>query len=261
MASGGPEAKWSAIVALYCTCGETFLFASVPESTLELATREWQSLHSGAGHALTDAETCLHAREKWEREKDRSSGDRAALSARELTNQGIRYAAQKRTADALDCFERSLRLAEQRGDDREQMRALAFMGAQESLQGNDAEALSLLERALGLARKLEDEASIVVGLNAVGHIHVSKGRDSEALASFEASLRLAEKLRDEPQQARILLNLGALDFRRSEYGQALSRLQRAADIADRLGLPEREQIHKMRADALNKTRPGQTSAS
>jgi Flp pilus assembly protein TadD len=74
------------------------------------------------------------------------------------------------------------------------------------------------------------------------------------LSHFEESLRLAEKLGDEAQQARVLQSLASLDLRESQYSQALSRLQRATEIADRLGLAEKNQIHKMRDNALTKAR-------
>jgi len=173
---------------------------------------------------------------------------------RDLTDIGLSYWAQQRPVDALDYFERGLRLAEKLGDEPEQMRGLALIGTLHSIQGRDVEALSLLEQSLQLARKLGHELSMASTLNVIGMVHLGKARDAEALSHFDESLRLAEKLGDEAQQARVLLSLASLDLHRSRYSQALSRLQRAIEIADRLGLAEKEQIRKMRDEALSKAR-------
>lgn len=76
---------------------------------------------------------------------------------------------------------------------------------------------------------------------------------------------ISERLDDEPAQAATLSNIGiirhvegrhaeALSVARGRYAEALSWYERALQIAERLGLPQRDGIRGLRDEAQKRVR-------
>jgi non-specific serine/threonine protein kinase len=117
-------------------------------------------------------------------------------------------------------FERSLALALDLGDERQQGAALAQLGWLAMTAGREAEARTSAERALDLARRTDDKIAASGALNVLAEV-ASRDGNGEARRLFEEGLALRRELGDDRLIANSLLLLGVVDRNEARFEEAL----------------------------------------
>jgi predicted ATPase/DNA-binding CsgD family transcriptional regulator len=164
----------------------------------------------------------------------------AAVRATALGGAGKIAVEQGDFTEARRCFEGSLTLAQQSGDERLAARALESLGVVASNQSAFDRSVELFEEALVRLRSLGDQAAISRCLCHLGLVADRQAQHDRAITLYEEALRLARSAGDQSLAALLLGNLGgacvsAGDLARGEalYAEALDQSQ---ILGDRFGV-------------------------
>jgi predicted ATPase/RsiW-degrading membrane proteinase PrsW (M82 family) len=117
-------------------------------------------------------------------------------------------------------FERSLALARDLDDERQEGAALAQLSWLAMTSGRPGDARVSAEQALELARRADDKISASGALNVLAEVASSDG-DGEARRLFEEGLALRRELGDDRLIANSLLLLGRVDGNEARFEEAL----------------------------------------
>ena len=114
-----------------------------------------------------------------------------AVRAAALAGAGTLADEQGDFVEARRCFEESLALAQQIGDERRAARVLRSLGIVASNQNELDRAAEFFEEALVSVRALQDQAAIGRCLNDLGLVADRQGDHERAIAYYEEALALA----------------------------------------------------------------------
>ncbi|TQF37721.1 hypothetical protein UNPF46_18575 [Bradyrhizobium sp. UNPF46] len=146
-----------------------------------------------------------------------------------FARQGAVLAQQGRRTEAQEAYRRSLRLAEQIGDDEEQTRAHLGRGAMN--QATDpAQALADFDQARRLAEKTGDQIQRASILHLIGCQHYYSEHYEKAQACFADAMRLFQQFGYQNGIAKCLVAFGNLALAERRYDEARRNYEQAIEL-------------------------------
>ncbi len=168
-----------------------------------------------------------------------TNGDRDGES-RILNLLGLIALEQEKLAEAQDYFKRSLRIAKEIGNLRDQAMPLNNLG-NEALTGSDfSAAQNYYERSLKLARKIGNRAGEGLVLGNLGFIAGVQGDYLTAKEYNAQFLRSARQIGDRYQEAYAVINLSTVLRALKDYSPALEYANQGLSITKEIGDPNGE---------------------
>jgi non-specific serine/threonine protein kinase len=131
-------------------------------------------------------------------------------------------------------FEKSLALAEARGDQRVEAACLAQLGWLLMTRGEADEAAARSQQSLELARASGDTLTASGALNILAELASARGDSAEAALLLEESVALRRQLGDKRLIANSLLNLGRHALNDEQYDRATGLLNQGLALAQEL---------------------------
>jgi hypothetical protein len=183
-----------------------------------------------------------------------------AQSAAELNNSGVALRLASRPAEAIEVFNRAVKIAEENGDQRLLATALGGLGASLADLGEFARAQPVLRRSLALFEKTAGPDSLEAGeaANNLAMAYRKNGDLAQAQALQERGLRLMEDYLpgDSPALALAFNNMFIVLAEQKRWSVAEPYLLRALEIAK--ALPESLQLAEIEENmALLEAQRGQ----
>jgi len=136
---------------------------------------------------------------------------------------------------ALEYLERGRELFEQAGDVRGVAGSLDDVGQVLWMLSRYDEALDRSAAALETRRRLGDKRSIATSLLNIGHIERHRGLFDEAEACYREALELRTTLNDRAGIAQVKNGLGVLAFQRGDTERAKAEWESALELTERIG--------------------------
>jgi tetratricopeptide (TPR) repeat protein len=136
---------------------------------------------------------------------------------------------------ALECYERSLKIGEELGNRAGVASSLHQVGRIQELRGDYERAWEYYERALRINEELGNREGVAASLHQVGMIQQLRGDYEQALEYYERSLEIKEELGNRAGVASSLHQVGMIQQDRGEYEQALEYYERSLKILEELG--------------------------
>jgi len=160
--------------------------------------------------------------------------ERSGKAASFLHQLGI--VAQKRGAcdEALDWYQRSLRIKEELGDRMGMAISYHHLGMVAQDRGACDEALDWHQRSLRIKEELSDRAGMASSYHQLGKIAEDRGDSSEALGWYRKSLRIREDLGDRMGMAILYPRLGKLAEERGASAEALDWYEKSLPLLEEL---------------------------
>ncbi|MBN1356145.1 tetratricopeptide repeat protein [bacterium] len=137
---------------------------------------------------------------------------------------------QKQFDESAKYFNQSLAIREKLGDDRGIADCLNALGAISQRTGKLVMAGEYFQRALTVIRILKDNRGYAYMLNNLGNIQFMKKEYPEALKNFEKSYRMLKELDDSVGMSYSSFNAGEAYRAQGDFPRALERLQTALDL-------------------------------
>jgi tetratricopeptide (TPR) repeat protein len=131
---------------------------------------------------------------------------------------------------------------------------LFFIGRTYQRLNRADDAIDYLEQSQRLAERVGQWDTQVAAINSLGLLHSSLGRFEAAQGYFDKGLAISRQRGDERAEARMLYGQALLADRQQRRDEALRGFNRALEIADRLKLPEREEIRQQRDNVLSRAK-------
>ncbi len=158
------------------------------------------------------------------------TGRRRGL-ATALHNLGVVHARLGLRADALRCYQQSLRLARRAKDFTAVAQTLANLGVLRAEDGDLAAAERLLLRSLALRRRTGDRAGTAFTLGNAAGLLRARGRLGRALATLLGAIRELRAAGDVEGEARFLVQAASIHLFAGDAGGARPLLQRCIQLA------------------------------
>ena len=133
---------------------------------------------------------------------------------------------------ALECYDRSLKMLEDLGDRAGVAKCLHNVGVIHESRGDYQQALEYQDRSLEIKDELGDHAGVARSLHQIGNVLALRGDYERALEHYDRSLKMSEGLDDRAGVAGSLHNIGRIHQNRGNYEQALEYYDRSLKIAE-----------------------------
>ncbi|MEO0408492.1 MAG: tetratricopeptide repeat protein [Cyanobacteria bacterium P01_A01_bin.135] len=148
---------------------------------------------------------------------------------------GEAYEEEYRYFQALEQYEKALALAEAKGDEAGQARALRNLGDSLRHCGRPFQSLGYYQRALALYRELEERQGEAASLGNLGNAYDSLGQYQQAIDFHQQSLEIKREIGDRRGEANSLGGLGNAYYSLGQYQQAIDFHQQWLNIAREIG--------------------------
>jgi tetratricopeptide (TPR) repeat protein len=155
--------------------------------------------------------------------------------ASSLHQVGVIHQERGEYEQALEYYERSLRMNEELGNRAGLASSRHQVGVIHQERGEYEQALAYYERSLRIDEELGNRADVAISLHQVGRIHQERGEYEQALEYYERSLRIKEELGNRAGVAISLHQVGVIQQKRGGYEQALEYYERSLRIKEELG--------------------------
>ena len=152
-----------------------------------------------------------------------------------IGNIGYIYSLQGQVKEALDYFNRSLKIEEDIDDKEGVASSLNHIGLIYNNQGKVKEAVDYYSRSLKIREEIGDEKGIALSLNNIGTIYNDKGQVKEALVYYKRSLKIYEDIDDKEGVALSFNNIGLIYNDQGKIKEALDYYDRSLKIRDEIG--------------------------
>jgi class 3 adenylate cyclase/tetratricopeptide (TPR) repeat protein len=167
------------------------------------------------------------------------AGDADGLSDAEQ-QLGLVALAQNQHEQALQAFERAIKLVAERNDKNRTAKLLVNLGAVYWSSGDLPRALDCFERSLRLAGEAGNRHYVGVAVGNLGGIYHLRGDYGRAFDCYAQTLQCAFDVGDRLEMCISIGNLGHIYEDQGEYGRAkscyLRSLEIALDLGDRMGI-------------------------
>jgi tetratricopeptide (TPR) repeat protein len=137
--------------------------------------------------------------------------------------------------EAVTMYKESLKISEELGDRRKIAYTIGQMGRIHQEQGRYDEAIELFQQVKQLSEELRDKSSIAIALHNMGMIHQDQGRYDEAVTMYQESLKIKEELGNRSGIASTLHQLGIIHHDQGRYDEAVTMYQESLKIEEELG--------------------------
>jgi len=152
-----------------------------------------------------------------------------------LSTQGISFAVRGDYTQALNYFQRSLKIHEEMGDKKLMAASLYNIGILYRKQDDYPKALDHYQRSLKIFGEIGDKKGIASSLNSIGTLYQDQGDYPKALDYYQRSLKIYKETRDKNGIASTLNNIGAIHRGQGDYPKALDYFQRSIKVDEEIG--------------------------
>ncbi|MGH9752611.1 MAG: tetratricopeptide repeat protein, partial [Blastocatellia bacterium] len=157
-------------------------------------------------------------------------------AARLMHNLGVLQQGRGNYEEALDYYQRSLKIAEEIGDVESVAGSLHQIGWVQQERGNYEAALDYYQRSLKIKEEIGDVAGVASSLHNIGMVQQDRGNYEEALDYYRRSLKILEEIGDVAGVASSLHQIGMVQQDRGNYEAALGYYQRSLNIKEEIGV-------------------------
>ncbi len=161
--------------------------------------------------------------------------DLLAEKAFALNAKGIAHYTLGDDANAVDCFQESLRLARVIDDKEKEAAFLCSIGIVHLRRQETEAAISLFEASLALCQKFGFSKTEAVVLNNLGNAFIDQKRFADALACHEKRLNAKEKMNDERGENCLFGKFSLCAFGVRQFGACIRLANQGRAIAEKLG--------------------------
>ncbi|MDN3643053.1 adenylate/guanylate cyclase domain-containing protein [Lutimonas halocynthiae] len=155
--------------------------------------------------------------------------------AASLYNIGNIYLRQSNFPQALEYNQRSLIIEEEIGNKAGIAHSLGNIGYIYSLQGNYTKALDYLLRSLKTREEIGDKIEITNSLGNIGFNYKEQGNYPKALDYYQRGLKIQEEIGYKKGNANSLNNIGEIFYEQGNYLKALDYFLRGLKIQEEIG--------------------------
>jgi class 3 adenylate cyclase len=155
--------------------------------------------------------------------------------AASLFNIGNIYLRQSNFPQALEYNQRSLIIEEEIGNKEGIANSLGNIGYIYSLQGNYTKALDYLLRSLITREEIGDKIEITNSLGNIGFNYKEQGNYLKALEYYKRGLKIQEEIGYKKGTGNSLNNIGEIFYEQGNYPKALDYLLRGLKIQEEIG--------------------------
>jgi len=152
--------------------------------------------------------------------------------ANALNAQGISFYIRSDYNQALEYYQKSLKIKEEISDKRGIAGSLNNIGMIYSRQGDYPKALEIYQRSLKIVEEISDNEVIASILTNIGKIYKNQSDYPKALEYYQRSLKISEEISDKGGMASTLNNLGSIYMNQGSYPKALDYYQRSYKIRE-----------------------------
>jgi len=149
-----------------------------------------------------------------------------------LNNIGYVYNTQGNIKEALDCYEKSLKINDEIGDKPGSASILNNIGYIYSTQGKSKEALDYYERSLKIKEENGDKKGVATSLSNIGLIYKQQGRIQEALDYYSNSLKIREEIGDKNGIGGTLINISVIYKQQGQIKEALANYNKCLKLLE-----------------------------
>ncbi|MCA9673201.1 MAG: tetratricopeptide repeat protein [Myxococcales bacterium] len=195
-----------------------------------------------------------HARDEWEEALGIAETIGALpLQAITLNNLGETAAKQQRPADARQRLRKALAVTREIAQVRTTIDVLRNLGMLELSEGNHERAREYAEECLGLAREAQMQEMVGRAMHALGEVYAATLFDASSPVGgggnsddyFRQAIDVFRELGNEAELARALKRRGEVQLERGNLQGGREMLAEAAEIFERLGMPEGSTIYSI----------------
>jgi CHAT domain-containing protein/Tfp pilus assembly protein PilF len=152
-----------------------------------------------------------------------------------LGNIGLAYFYLSQFDSATVYCQRALRIARWQGDQLQEARNLANLGAISRNRREFAKSLNYFRQALILSQKIGNERMEGLCYRNIGTVYYFMYNYEKALRYYKKALPIFIKIKDEPSKSLVLWSLGLVYWNMGDYEKALVHHRRAYRIAQKTG--------------------------
>jgi len=152
-----------------------------------------------------------------------------------IGNIGVIYAGQDDYPKALDYFQRGLKIYKQIGNIKGSATAIGSIGMIYAKQGDTTNALDYFQRSLKIYKEIGDKRSTGYTIGNIGFIYKEQGDYSKAVEYFKKALSISQELGDKNGSANVIGNMGEIYREQGDYPKALKYCEEAFKISEEIG--------------------------
>jgi len=164
-----------------------------------------------------------------------SNGEDQDVQANALTGLGMITNRQGELATASHCYQQSLAIYQQLGDQRRIAASLNNLGTIAAAQGDYAAAAAFYKQGIAILRALGNRRDEAALLNNLGTLTRREGDYAAAHSLFSQSLAIARELGDNWTATAALTNLGLIEVHEGGYAAAVTLLRESVSLFNTLG--------------------------
>ncbi len=148
---------------------------------------------------------------------------------------GMTYLRMGEYDRALEHLEKSLKIGEMIGDQKDIATSLKLIGIVYFNRGENDEAFEYFEKSLTIFEKIGHQPGIHACLNNIGNVYSKRGEYARSLEWLEKSLRIGEKIGNQTGIGYNLVNITDAYLGMEEYDKALEHAERGLKISEKIG--------------------------
>jgi tetratricopeptide (TPR) repeat protein/predicted Ser/Thr protein kinase len=168
-------------------------------------------------------------------------------TAASLHVMGLAYEALNKPEEALENFQKSLKIKREIGQLRGAAASLSELGNVQAQLGKAKEAQASFEEALKIRRDIGDKRGVGATLLDFGNFVDDRGDHDQALKLYKESLRIQQDIGNESLQAICLNNIGGVYSEKGQHEDALTYFQQALQLREKSKVPQDivEAVHNL----------------
>jgi len=155
--------------------------------------------------------------------------------ASSLNNIGAIYKRKGDAKEALNCYNKSYKIREEIGDKKGIASSLSHMGNIFKTQGQIKQALNYYDRSLSIYEEIGNKKGIAESLGVIANIFSGQGQVGDALNYYNRSLKIQEEIGNKKGIGVCLVNIGLLYTRQGQSKKAINYYKRSLKIQEEIG--------------------------
>ena len=157
--------------------------------------------------------------------------DRLTISlASSLNNLGFIYKQRGNNPEAINCYLKSLKIKESRGDKKGMGVTLNSIGNIYQYQEDSAKTIEYYQKALDLRKEVGDEEGLAVSYNSLGAFYNTYGDSEKALKAYQKSIDLYKKVGNKSGLGKSLTNIGGAYCKLDSIEKGMDYLNQSLQI-------------------------------
>ena len=165
----------------------------------------------------------------------KSNGFFQNIMAGSYNNIGIIYMDQGNYEQALEYYDKNLKICQEIGDKSGMASSYNNIGIIFDLQGNYEQALAYYDKSLKINQKIGDKKGMADALGNIGIIYMDQGNYEQALEHYYKSLKIKEEISYKRGMAISYNNIGFIYAKQGNYEKALAYYNKSLKINQKIG--------------------------